>query len=74
MRGELIGVWSETWREIWAKLAKHPEYGDDLFSDLYRGLVPEPSAPHPPPPPEDYTEDGELARHEDIDAAGRQGG
>lgn len=68
MRGELFGVWSETWREIWVKMAKHPEYGDDLFSDLYRQLVPEPTAPQLPPPPEDYTDDGELARIEDIEA------
>ncbi len=68
MRGELIGVWTETWREIWAKLGKHPEYGDDLFPDLYRELVPEPVAPQQPPPPEEYTEEGELVRPEDIKA------
>lgn len=68
MRGEIIGVWSETWREIWAKLAKHPEYGDDLFPDLYRELVSEPVAPEQPPLPEEYTDDGELVRPEDIEA------
>ena len=39
MRGEIIGVWSETWREIWSKLAKHPDAPDDLFCELYRELV-----------------------------------
>ncbi len=36
MRGELLPVWTETWREIWSKLAKHPDAPDDLFSELYR--------------------------------------
>ncbi len=39
MRGEIIGVWSETWREIWSKLAKHPEAPGDLFCELYRELA-----------------------------------
>jgi len=39
MRGEIIGVWSESWREIWSKLAKHPDAPEDLFCELYRELV-----------------------------------
>jgi hypothetical protein len=39
MRGEVIGVWSETWREIWSKLAKHPDSPEDLFCELYRELA-----------------------------------
>lgn len=39
MRGELLPVWSETWRDIWSKLAKHPDAPEDLFSELYRELV-----------------------------------
>ncbi len=39
MRGEIIGVWSETWREIWSKLAKHRDAPDDLFCELYRESV-----------------------------------
>jgi hypothetical protein len=68
MRGEIIGVWPETWREIWAKLAKGSPYLDDLFADLYRELVPEPEPPQAPPPPTDLTEQGALLRAEDIAA------
>lgn len=39
MRGEIIGVWSETWREIWSKLAKRGVAPDDLFCELYRELT-----------------------------------
>ena len=39
MRGEFIGVWSESWREIWSKLARHTKAPDDLFIELYRELV-----------------------------------
>lgn len=39
MRGEVIGVWSETWREIWSKLARHPVAPEDLFCELYRELA-----------------------------------
>jgi hypothetical protein len=39
MRGELLPVWSETWRDVWSKLAKHPDAPDDLLSELYRELV-----------------------------------
>lgn len=39
MRGEIIGVWSETWREIWSKLAKHPDAPEDLFCELFRELA-----------------------------------
>lgn len=39
MRGELLPVWSETWRDIWSKLARHVNAPDDLFSELYRELA-----------------------------------
>lgn len=39
MRGEFLGVWSESWREIWSKLARHSKAPDDLFIELYRELV-----------------------------------
>ncbi|MGO4907331.1 hypothetical protein ACEN2J_03255 [Pseudorhodobacter sp. W20_MBD10_FR17] len=38
MRGELIGVWSELAREVWGKLAKHPDAPDDLYGELLREL------------------------------------
>jgi hypothetical protein len=39
MRGEFIGVWSETWREIWDDLAAHEAAPNDLFCELYRELA-----------------------------------
>lgn len=40
MRGEFIGVWSETWREIWLPLIDHDEIPEDIFCELYRVLAP----------------------------------
>lgn len=45
MRGEFIGVWSETWREIWLPLIDQPLGVDDeatpedIFCELYRELA-----------------------------------
>ena len=38
MRGELLPIWSDSWRDVWSKLACHPNAPDDLFSELYREL------------------------------------
>lgn len=38
MRGEIIDVWSEMWRQVWRKLADHKDAPDDLFCELYREL------------------------------------
>lgn len=40
MRGEFIGVWSETWREIWLPLIEHEGVPEDIFCELYRALAP----------------------------------
>lgn len=40
MRGEYIGVWSETWREIWLPLIDHEEVPEDIFCEPYRELAP----------------------------------
>jgi hypothetical protein len=40
MRGELIGVWSETWREVWLPLIDQEDVPDDIFCELYRELAP----------------------------------
>ena len=48
MRGEIIGVWSETWRELWSKLAKHPDAPEDLFCELFREFNAACSAPLDP--------------------------
>lgn len=39
MRGEFIGVWSETWREIWLPLIDHEDVAEDIFCELYRELA-----------------------------------
>ena len=45
MRGEFIGVWLETWREIWLPLIEQPLAEDDealpedIFCELYRALA-----------------------------------
>ncbi|MEM8836748.1 MAG: hypothetical protein AAGE89_01545 [Pseudomonadota bacterium] len=48
MRGEIIGVWSEMWREVWSKLAKHPNFAPQIFCDLYAEYVDEPTSPKTP--------------------------
>jgi hypothetical protein len=39
MRGEFIGVWSETWRKIWLPLIDQEHVPDDIFCELYRELA-----------------------------------
>jgi len=39
MRGEFIGVWSDTWREIWVPLIEHEDAPEDIFCELYRELA-----------------------------------
>ena len=39
MRGEFLGVWSETWREIWLQLIDHQDVPEDIFCELYRELT-----------------------------------
>jgi hypothetical protein len=38
VRGEFLGVWPETWREIWLPLANHESAPKDIFCELYREL------------------------------------
>jgi hypothetical protein len=51
MRGEFIGVWSETWREIWLPLIEQPlgeneeAVPEDIFCELYRELAGNPKKP-----------------------------
>ena len=46
MRGEFIGVWAETWREIWLPLIEQSLAEDDeglpedIFCELFRALAP----------------------------------
>ena len=39
MRGEFVGVWEETYREIWTPLLRQEGVPDDVFSQLYRELA-----------------------------------
>ena len=45
MHGEFIGMWSETWREIWFPLIGEPlgereeSVPEDIFCELYRDLA-----------------------------------
>ena len=39
MHGEFIGVWSETWREIWLPLVDQEGVPKDVFCELYRELA-----------------------------------
>jgi hypothetical protein len=68
MRGEFLPVWSETWRDIWAKLAKHSDAPEDLFSELYRAFAVPPAPPIAPAPPAEFDEEGQMLRAEDIKA------
>ena len=38
MRGEFIGVWTETWGQIWDEVASHEAAPNDLFCELYRDI------------------------------------
>ena len=40
MRGELLYVWEDTYREIWTPLAEKEDVPTDLFSELYREISP----------------------------------
>lgn len=48
MRGEIIGVRSEMWREVWSKLAKHPNFAPQILCDLYSEYVDAPTPPNSP--------------------------
>jgi len=51
MHGEFIGVWSETWREIWLPLINEllgdneESVPEDIFCELYRVLAGDPKRP-----------------------------
>lgn len=68
MSGQLQPVWSETWKAIWAPLAKHRDAPPELWSDLFSELVPPPKPPEPPATPADFDPEGRPTRPEDIAA------
>lgn len=71
MRGEIIGVWSETWREIWTPMSQHRKYGKDFLADLYREITPPPSLPRDPVYSGQFNEEGALFLPEDLAAQDR---
>lgn len=68
MRGEFIGVWSETWCEIWQPLidlrlgVKGEVVPEDIFSDLYRELAKALKEPLSPEALVDIIDDPVLSR------------
>lgn len=68
MRGEFIGVWSETWREIWQPLIdlrlgeKGEVVPEDIFCDLYRELAKALKEPLSPGALADIIDDPVLSR------------
>jgi hypothetical protein len=68
MRGEFIGVWSETWREIWQPLIdlrlgeKGEVVPEDIFCDLYRELAEALKEPLTPGALADIIDDPVLSR------------
>jgi hypothetical protein len=68
MRGEFIGVWSETWEAIWRPLTEDGEIPADVYCDLYRELS---SAFAEPPSVEalaDIIDDHQQSRQALIDS------
>ena len=53
MHGEFLGVWSETWREIWLPLIDHQDVPEDIFCEVYRELA---KALRSPPSVEDLAD------------------
>ena len=39
MRGEFVGVWAETWEDIWQPLTDREGVPSDVYCDLYRELT-----------------------------------
>ena len=50
MRGEFIGVWSETWREIWLPLIDHEGVPEDIFCERFGEPLVELLSPDSTPP------------------------
>jgi hypothetical protein len=75
MRGEFIGVWPETWREIWQPLIdlrlgeKGEVVPEDIFSDLYRELAKALRVPLSPGGLADIVDDPVISR-EKFEKAG----
>ncbi len=40
MRGEIIAVWTDTWREVWEPLSQHEAAPRDMFCEVFREIEP----------------------------------
>lgn len=60
MRGELLNVWDKVWSDVFIKLSKHKDAPNELFSELYDAIIPEPIPPVEPAEPTQYDENGSL--------------
>ncbi len=52
MRGQLVPVWGETWKAVWAKLLAGSDTPNELAIELFRELAAEPEPPDEPLPPD----------------------
>jgi hypothetical protein len=78
MRGEFLGVWAETWREIWTPLFDQESVPEDVFCELYRALAPALKAPPSVEELADIIDSPEQSREafegtKDQDLAGERG-
>lgn len=39
MRGEILAVWPNLWREVWLRVAVHDDAKNDMFCELFRELT-----------------------------------
>ncbi|MEN3234186.1 hypothetical protein PUR29_11295 [Methylobacterium ajmalii] len=69
MGGELLSVWSRSWKDLWSKFAAAQDIPDDLFTTLVAELLHRPERPiQPVPLPSAYNQDGELIDPSAIEA------
>lgn len=66
MQGEFLGVWADTWTQIWSKLHT-AEHNDDIYIALCEEFLEAPKTPIEPIPSE-FDDDGNLIHQRDIQA------
>jgi len=67
MRGGLVDVWPETWRDIWSPLGAMAEVADDFFAEIYGELTEPPRLPNAPVfAAEAYDAEGKVTGAENV--------